>query len=145
MAFETFCICLILLFMTQLESIVTWLSFNRQPQSYLWNYVERFLTNIKLKALLYVSVAAASSLVMLFQDQNLLSCFSKCGCGWQSTNATSDHDHIQVLGHFVDTETWTATHRNTFSYQVLFHSIDLQKCWDWHISTCYIIVFQSTV
>lgn len=69
----------------------------------------RHLTNVKLKAFLYISVAAASSLVMLLQHQHFLSCFGHCGSSRQSTNTAADDDDIQVLWDFVNTETCTET------------------------------------
>lgn len=63
------------------------------------------LTNIKLKAFLYVGVAAASCLVMLFQHQHSLPCLGECGSSCQPTDTAPDDDDIQVLGHFVKAET----------------------------------------
>lgn len=75
------------------------------------------LTNIKLKALLYVGVAAASCLVVLFQHQDFLPGFGQRGSSCQPTDTTPDDDDIQILRHLVKTETWTEeTHRPGFQY-----------------------------
>lgn len=68
------------------------------------------LTNVKLKAFLYVGVAAASCLVMLFQHQDSLPCFGQRGSHCQPPNTTTDNNGIQVLRHFVKTETCTETY-----------------------------------
>lgn len=74
-------------------------------------YIKSPLTDIKLKAFLYVGVAAASRLVMLFQHQDSLPRFGQRCSSCQPTDAAPDDNDIQVLGHFVKAETWAETHR----------------------------------
>lgn len=64
------------------------------------------LTDIKLEAFLYVGVAAASCLVVLFQHQDPLPRFGECGSNCQPTDPAPDDNDVQVLGHFVKAETW---------------------------------------
>lgn len=63
------------------------------------------LTNIELEALLDVGVAAASGLVVLLQNQDLLAGFGQRGCGRQPADAAADHDDVQVLRNFIRAET----------------------------------------
>lgn len=65
------------------------------------------LTHVKLEALLDVGVAAASGLVVLLQNQDLLAGFGQRGCGRQPANAAADHDDVQVLRDFIGAETCT--------------------------------------
>lgn len=74
------------------------------------------LTNIKLKAFLYVCVAAASGLVVLFQHQDFLPRFGKCGSSGEPTDTASNDNDIQVLGHFFEAETWTDAYRWMLSW-----------------------------
>lgn len=70
----------------------------------MWEYF-CLLTNIKLKALVLEGVCAASGLIVLLQNQNLLPGFGqKCG-GRQSSDTTPDHHCIQSGGNSVDAET----------------------------------------
>lgn len=62
------------------------------------------LTNIKLEAFLHVGVAAASRLVVLLQDQDLLPRLGQRGPSCEASDAAPDDDDIQVLGHFVNIE-----------------------------------------
>lgn len=73
-------------------------------------FITSLLTNIKLEAFLYVGVAAASRLVMLFQHQDSLPCFGQRGSGRQPANTATDDNDIQIPRHLVKTETWTETY-----------------------------------
>ena len=75
------------------------------------HHIPGFLTDIELKAFLYVGVAAAPGLVVLLQHQDFLPCFGQRGSGRQSTDPTADHDDVQILRNLVEAETWTGTHR----------------------------------
>lgn len=75
--------------------------------------METDLTHVELEALLNVGVAAASSLVVLLQNQDLFAGFGQRGCGRQATDATADHDDIQVLGDFIGAESCTRENMDT--------------------------------
>lgn len=70
------------------------------------------LTDIKLKALLSERVAAASSPVMLLQNQDFLSNFGQQHREPESTNPTADDDGVQVLRYFTGQETWRKQRQN---------------------------------
>lgn len=79
------------------------------------------LTDIKLKAFLDVGVAASSGLVVLLQHQDLLPGLGQRGGGRQPADAAPDDDDVQVLGHFVEAETWRR--KNTLNSQVYLKQV----------------------
>lgn len=62
-------------------------------------------TDVKLKALLRERVAASSSPVVLFQDQNFLSHFGQQHGKAQTSHSTADDDGIKVLRNFTGHKT----------------------------------------
>lgn len=68
--------------------------------------VQNLLTRVKLEAFLYIRVAAAPSLVVLLQHQHPLAQFGQRSCRRHATDATPDHDGIQVLGNLFSPEAY---------------------------------------
>lgn len=64
------------------------------------------LTNIKLVALFTERVAASSSPVMLFQNQDFLPNFGQQYRDSKATNPAADDNGIQVLRYFTSQKTW---------------------------------------
>lgn len=74
------------------------------------------LTHIKLKSLVLKGVCAASSLIMLLQNNNLLPSFGQKSGRCQTSDTTADHHRIQSRGNTVHTKTCGGEHIAHFAF-----------------------------
>ena len=72
----------------------------------------RLLTHIKLKSLILKGVCAASSLIMLLQNEDPLSGFRQNRCCCQTSHTAANHHRIQSGRYSVHTKPCMAAHFN---------------------------------